>query len=314
MAQEIRCYLDISTLLASAPGLSVIPFVGGNSILASDTLIGATSLPLVSATGFQGGQLVYILDGPNTELVQAATTPSSDNTLLLTSGTTYAHAGGVSVSSGGVQGAIADKLIAASAWVEGFCDIGVPGDRGFFSKARSERQALQTMRAALNREYMLMVHPLSFPVTAVSSAVLEAWPGQSILNFDATKVFIDPSGLSFTAPYLASTTVMPQTPWVAGPSLRRSSASWAYYTYTAGFPYLAGTPNGGLPWDFVEACRLVARHLLAQSRNPTGAAILRQEQVEIVQRLRGNDQESSADSELIIRAKEMLVPYQAKAM
>lgn len=304
----ISCYLDVPGFLASQPSLATATLLGGNTTLASASLVGATSLSVGNTSGFQSGQLIYILDGPNTELVLAATPAyTSASALLLASpGCAYAHSAGASVSSGGSAGALGDTLLAASSWVEEYCGQGHPGSRSLYSATHTENLPMPTTRAFIDRAYGLLVRPSWFPVTTISAVAIAQSPTMTAA-FDATQAMIDPSGQSVTIPQLY--------PLVGGqPSLasftyyNRGSPQWASITYAAGFPVGVGQ----LPWQFLRAVSFVAREFLAYARNPTGAAMIRQGDVQLMQRLRGSGgKETSADTIFMVQARQLLQPYKA---
>ncbi len=304
-----RAYIDIPMFQASAPGLFLAPFLGGNALLASPVSVGATSLTVNSGSGFQNGQILYLLDGPNSEsILLTSSNGVSGNTLTVVSpGLAYAHSAGISVSSGGTAGALGQKILEASGWIENHCNQGTLTDRSLFSTTRAEKLRMPSMRAALDRASALNVAPLYFPVTAVSAVAVEFSPGV-VINLDPTQVEISAEQKSFVVALLYLTNIPNQTPWTANYYLRRATQSWASFTYTAGLTW------GNLPWDMVHAASLVVRDKVAQIENPTGAAMLRQEGVEVTQRLRGRDVESTADSIFMVQAKEALEPYTNKLM
>ena len=305
---QLNCYLDVPGFLASQPALPVTALLGGNTTLTASVTVGATSLPVITTANFQAGAPVYLLDGPNTEIVFAATPPyTTSGTLLLTApGCAYAHGPNISVSSGGAQGALGDTLLAAASWVEEYCQQGSPQARGFYATARTEKLAMPTTRAYIDRAYGLMLRPHWFPVTAVTSISIEASPGVGV-SFDPTQAEFDTGGMSIAIPQLAPLPPGGYPNLGAFTFYPRGAHMWANLTYTAGFPV------GQLPWNFLRAVSFVAREYLAYARNPTGAAMIRQGDVMLVPRLRGSGgKESSVDGIFLAQAKVFLQPYKAQ--
>lgn len=310
-----NCYVDVAAFVASNPVLPVAQLLGGNTKLAANAAIGATSLTVTSSAGFTASQLVYILDGPNSELVfAAATNPTPNGTTLTignnTSGGTgcqFAHNAGVSISSGGVAGDLGDTLLAASAWAENYCNVGSPSDRGFFSVSRSETIQMPSSRAYVDRAYGLTLRPSWFPVTAIASVAIESSPGVSVVGYDPTQAEFDTTGQRLVFPMLTPLSVpSPGYPTLTGWYISRSAPMWARITYTAGFP------QDSMPYDFTHAVALIARELVSYTMNPTGAAMTRVEDVQVMQRLRGSgNKESSADGIFMAQAKALLTPYKA---
>jgi hypothetical protein len=311
---SLNCYLDVPGFLASQPALPLSDVLTGNSVLAAAVLAGATALTVQSAVGygggvgFQAGFPVYILDGPNTEVVQVLSvsgvtlTLGANETNTGTTGCAFPHAAGVSVSSGGPLGALGDTLLAASSWAEEFCQQGSPTDRGFFSTSRTEKLPMPSTRAYVDRDFGLVLRPHWYPVTAVTAISIEFSPGTGT-TFDPTQAEFDTSGLYVKVPQL--TPVSGGYPTLGGFTFyNRGATMWASLTYTAGFAQQA------VPWNFRRAVSFAAREYLAYAQNPTGAAEVRQGDVMIMARMRGSaGKESSADSVFMTQAKTLLQPY-----
>ena len=182
-------------------------------------------------------------------------------------------------------------------------------DRSLWSKSRTGRYHMPSMRAHIDPQYSLVIRPNNFPVTAISAISVEFAPGNA-LSFDPTQVELEDDARIVTLPILSQTTAQVQSPaWLYGPPVTREDEGWAVLTYTAG---LGST--GALPEDFKQAVAWVARELLGETRNPTGAASMRQEDVTISQRhTNARLMESSADSIFLIQAKEALRRYRNRA-
>ncbi|MBF6588938.1 MAG: hypothetical protein IVW57_00220 [Ktedonobacterales bacterium] len=316
----LNCYLDVPGFLASQPALPLAGLLGGNSTLSQACAAGATSLTVVSAggaagtPGFQPGTACYLLDGPWSEVVQITAVNTTAGVLTLganltagggTTGAFYAHATGVSVSSGGTLGALGDTLLAASSWAEEYCQQGSPQDRGLFATVRTEKLIMPSTRAYIDRGYGLVLRPHWYPVTALSAVAIEYAPGAASTTFTPTMAEFDTSGMLIKVPRLAPVTG--GYPSLGGFAIyNRGADAWASITYTAGF-----APDA-VPWRFRRAVSFAARELLAYAQNPTGAALVRQGDVQIMARLRGSGgKESSADTVFLTQAKAFLEPYRA---
>lgn len=311
-----NCYVDVPGFLASNPVLpEVNGLLGGNTRLAQSAAVGATSLTVTSSAKFTASQIVYVLDGPNSELVFAdATNPAPNSTTLVIAANTdggtgfqFQHNAGVSLSSGGANGDLGALLLAASVWAENYCAAGSPSDRGFFQATRTEVLPLPSTRAYIDRAYGLTLRPSWFPVTALTSVSLETAPGVSVYGYDPTQAEFETNGQRITIPQLTPLAVpSPGYPTLNGWFVSRAAAQWARLTYTAGFAQSA------LPYDLTWAVALIARELVSYALNPTGAALVRQGDVQIMQRLRGSgNRESSSDGVFMGQAKALLTPYKA---
>src|SRR5690349_17005026 len=121
-----NCYVDVPTFVRGAMGVETASLLGGNSTLATAASSGATALTVVDGTNFPAGTC-WILDGMNSELVQISTVAGTTLTLSASTPTTLAHGAGISVATNGTQGSLAEVLVRASAWAEGYCGQGRPG-------------------------------------------------------------------------------------------------------------------------------------------------------------------------------------------
>jgi hypothetical protein len=65
------------------------------------------------------------------------------------------------------------------------------------------------------------------------------------------------------------------------------------------------------PYDLAQACVWITSELLAERRNPSGAARVRQGKFELQARPWGD---RSGDSTLLLQAKAALEPYRAQAL
>lgn len=297
-------YLDVPTFLRAAVNLETASLLGLNTSVGGSATVaaGAASLPVASSTGWVAGPL-WLLDGPYSEVVQVTAAPDATHLTLAAPGTRYAHAPGVSASQGGSGGALADVILRASGWIEGYCQHGAdPTDRSLYAISRSERWGMPSARASLDRDGVLFVRPGHFPVQSVSAVAVELGQGQS-LALDATQVELPASGRVVEVPYLLGSGVTAGLPFLMqATGLSRARRQWVTLTYTGGLP------PGALPYDLQLACVWVASELLAERRNPTGAARLHLGKLDLEARPRGD---LSGDSILLLQAKHALDPYRA---
>jgi hypothetical protein len=217
---------------------------------------------------------------------------------LAAPGIAQAHMAGVSVSQAGPAGALAETLLRASAWVENYCRQGTPGDRSLFALPRVERWALPGPHAWLEPDGALVARPGRFPVQAVTAVSVETAPGAA-LALDVTQIELPSDGRLIEVPAAA----------VGGASagslaLTRGARAWLSLNYTGG----PATP-GVTPYDLRQACIWVASDLLAQRRNPSGAAVVRMGGFELQARPRTDP---TGDSLLLLRAKAALQAYRVE--
>lgn len=300
-------YPDVPAYLRAATNQETASLLGLDTTIAgaSATPAGATSLPVAASTGWAAGPL-WLLDGPYSEVVQVAGSADGTHLTLAAPGTRFAHNPGVSASQAGAAGSLAEILLRASAWIEGYCRQGSGAtDRSLFAVARTERWGMPSARAALDRDGVLLVRPGHFPVQSVAALAVESLPGQP-LSLDVTQLELPTNGRLIEAPLFAALATVPGQPLpLAGAGLSRARRAWVTLTYTGGIPI------GAVPYDVQQACIWVASELLAVRRNPSGAALVRQGKFELQARPRGD---TTADSILIHQAKAALEPYRDEGM
>lgn len=284
----LRAYIDLPTLLGSAPSIATALVLGANTRFASSAIAGAASLTVESTLGILPGQDIYLFDGPNTEIIRAdPTNPTPTATsIALASGVTtqFAHSAGVNVATGGARGSLPQMIIQASAWIENYCQQGILGDRSLFSHSHSERLRMPSTRAKIDPWYSLAVRTRAFPVESVTSLTLDFGAGVT-MSLDATQVKIDATGRSFVLPYVqavGSTSGVGALALLSGPPIARDEQGWLEVVYVAGFTW----PD--LPWNLQTATSLATQEYLAAIQNPTGAAEIRQGDTMILQRQRGS--------------------------
>lgn len=302
-------YSDIATFQAAGLGIAINPYVGANSVLTGGIAAGVSSLPVVSSAGAGVSQPCYILDGPNSEIVFTdPTTPTPDGTHIKLAGVTqFPHGANASVSTPGTGNrSLAEIILAASSEIENYCEHGSIGDRGLYTTQRTEKLKMPTSRAFLDSSYGLNLYPTHFPIIAVASLAIEYAPGYSI-SLDTSQIEIDASDRlhSIKVPVLKPTASGGVSPyWLNSGFINRSDDAWAVFTYTAGVPYPA------VPVDLVKACNFWTQELLSYRFNPTGAAMIRQGEIMIEQRMRGSGgREASTDGVFITQAKYSLRNY-----
>lgn len=302
MASGLSSYLDVPTYLRAAANQETASLLGLNTTITGVPTVGTTNLPVAVSAGWAAGP-AWILDGPSSEALQV--TGSSDGThlTLAAPGTLFAHTNGASISQAGTVGALAEIILRASAWIEGYCRQGVTGDRSLYAATRTERWGMPSTRAYLDRDQVLAVRPGHFPVQSVSTLCVEFGQGQS-LTFDATQIELPSAGRLIELPYLLQASPTPgQQLLLESVGLSRGRRQWAVLTYLGGFN------AGALPYDIQQACAWVVSDLLAYRQNPGGAAEVRLGKKAIVSRLRGD---LSGDSILLLQAKAALEPYKER--
>lgn len=303
----MSAYLDVPGYLRATTNQETASLVGLNTAVGGSATVaaGATSLPVVASAGWAAGP-VWLLDGPYAEM--ALVTGSADGThlTLAAPGTQFAHAPGVSVSQAGSAGSLAEAILRASAWIENYCQQGTPtGDRSLFAVSRTERWGMPSARAWLDRDGVLVARPGHFPVQTVMALSVELGMGETI-SFDVTQIEQPAGGRLIETPILLANPVNP-TPLalLSGAGLSRSRRQWAVVTYSGGIAI------GATPYIIQQACIWVTSELLAQRRNPTGAAGVKLGKYELQQRPRTD---ASGDSLLLIQAKAALEPFRAREM
>lgn len=294
-------YLDIGDYLRAPTNQETASLLGLNTTLIGAVAAGALTLPVASSVGWTAGP-VWLLDGPWAEVAQVTGSPDGATLTLAAPGATQAHAAGVSLSQAGPAGALAEIILSASAWIENYCRQGAPGDRSLFALPRVERWGLPGPRAWLEPDGALVVRPGHFPIQSVTALSVETSPGAA-LALDVTQAELPTDGRLIELPstVLSGATVGAASP---SPALARGRRAWVSLSYTGG----PATP-GAIPYDLRQACLWVVSDLLAQRRNPTGAAAVRMGRFELQARPRTDP---SGDSLLLLRAKAALQAYRVE--
>ncbi|MFI5271598.1 MAG: hypothetical protein ACHQ4H_01025 [Ktedonobacterales bacterium] len=299
-------YIDVLTYLRAATNHETASLLSLNTTLSgAGVAADATTLTVAASTGWSAAAL-WLLDGPYSETVQVTGAADGTHLTLAAPGTRFAHAAGISASQAGTTGALAESILRASAWIEGYCSQGtLASDRSLFAVTRSERWSMPGTRAALDRDGVLVIRPGHWPVQAVTAVAVDLGGGQT-LSFDATQAELASGGRLIEVPYLLSVAPAPgQVLVIESAGLSRARRQWATLTYSGGLSL------GAVPYDVQQACIWLTSELLAERRNPYGAATVRQGKFELQARLRGDP---SGDSILVIQAKAALEPFHERGM
>lgn len=302
----MNTYTDPYAYLRAATGHDTSTVIANLTRIASNASQGATTIALQAATTTSLSQYdqVYIFDGNNSEIVtMTPTTTATGATSLTVSATQYAHAAGTPIctdGTGGLTGSLAAMIFTASSQIEEYCRQPL-----LTASYSNETLPLRSMRAAVSRDYTLMLRPRRFPVTAVSVVSL-VLPGQTTINLDVSQANVDADAqlVQFLS-IQSSGGTGGNTFFTSRPMALPTTPGYAKISYTAGYPYAS------LPLEIRQACLWITSDLLSDRRNPTGAAELRLGDMSLTTRLRGDN---TGRSVLVIRAYEALEPYRQKAM
>ena len=288
-AGSVSAYLDIGEYLRAATNQETASLVGLNTTLTAGVVAGATALAVVASAGWAPGPL-WLLDGPYSETVQVTTAPDGVTLTLAAPGLTQPHSAGVSASQAGTAGALGEIILRASAWAENYCRQGAPGSRSLFALPRVERWSLPSARAWREPDGGLTVRPSRFPTQTISSLTVETSPGSSVA-LDVTQLELTASGALIEAPAAALAAIIAPA---------SSARAWVTLGYTGGV-----TP-GAVPGELRQALVWIVSDLLAQRRNPSGAASVRMGRFELQARPR---EDPTGDSLLLLHAKAALQPW-----
>jgi hypothetical protein len=294
-------YIDPYAYLRAAPGLDTATVVANLTRLASPIMALATSITLSAPLASQLNvyDQVYIFDGSQSEIVTVTAQANALSSTITVSATQYAHAAGIPLCSDGIKGSLASMIINASADLEAYCRQPL-----LAASYSNEMLPLRSMRAAVTRDYTLMLRPKRFPVTAISSATLVLTETTVTLDVNQAKIDADAQTIQFLD--MSSTGGASGTPFwgIFSPPARQTTPGYVQITYNAGYAY------GALPSDIKQAAIWLTSDLLADRRNPTGAAEVGLGKSHVVTRLRGD---TSGLSLLALRAYHNLDPYRQRA-
>ncbi|MGE5335290.1 MAG: hypothetical protein ACM3N4_11360, partial [Nitrososphaerota archaeon] len=149
----MSAYLDVPGYLRAAANQETASLLGLNTTLGGATTLaaGAVSLPVTASAGWAAGPL-WLLDGPYSEVVQVTGSADSTHLTLAAPGTLWPHAPGVSASQAGASGSLAEAILRASAWMEGYCQQGTSPDRSLYAISRTEQWGMPGTRAWIDRD------------------------------------------------------------------------------------------------------------------------------------------------------------------
>lgn len=307
----LSAYLDVPAYQRAPHNQEIASLLGLNTTLGDSVSqpVGTTSLLVAASTGWAAGP-AWLLDGPYSEVVTVTGSADGTHVTLAAPGTQFAHAPGVSLSQAGASGSLAEVILRASSWIENYCRQGASGgDRSLFALPRTERWAMPSMRAHIDRDNTIVVMPGHFPVQSLASISIELGQGQT-LSLDATQLELQVAGRLIEIPYLllGGPTVGQQL-MLETKGLSRSQRQWAVVTYTGGISYVSGG-QATIPYDVQQAAVWIVSELLSQRANPTGAAEVDLGKSKVTQRQRGD---VVGDSILMLRAHDLLDYYRAES-
>lgn len=304
----VSTYIDCLTYKNAATGLMLTGQYSNIGRIAA-CIAGATSLTVTAALGVALNQYdaFWLFDGANSEQLQvgAGGAAQGTTTIPLQSGTAFAHAGGTPYCTDGTQGSLGQAIFEASRWIEDICH------QALWSTAYTgEILTMPTMRAAWDNQGNLHFRPRHFPITVLSSVVVEV-NQQVSWQYDTTQAIIDADQMTVDLPMIALLTnngnppsqFFTGSPWVS-PSATRQMNAWITLGYTAGFA------AGQLPMAVTRAATLLVNEGFGLLQNPIGADEIRQGKRAVTFTLRGD---TSGESLLVKRATAALGPYIAQS-
>lgn len=306
-------YLDAPDYLANnSMQVETATLIGGNTTLAAPAVLGATALQVASTTAptafpASGTFQAYVLDGLNSETVVASVTDATH--LSVPAGTLAAHGTGVSVSSAGVGGCLADTIVRASRMVDSICRQGPDGssDRSLYALARTERlSGPNSFRASFDPDGTLILRPYHWPVTSVASVSVQQG-AQVASAVSLTYLVLPDAARQIEIPQAQVLNTTPPIYPFYGVTWSRNWGFVATVTYTGG--PIASAALTSVPDDIRQAAHFLVSDLLGYRQNPTGAAEVRRGDFNLSARLRGD---TSGNSILKIQAIDLLAPYTAR--
>jgi len=294
-------YLDCFDFLRSTSGLETASLIGNTGRFTTTQAQGSSSLT-VPATGFGSITVglgffdqLTIFDGSQTEvvLVGSAGAAVGATSIPLVNPTQFAHAVGVPWCTDGIEGSLADQIVAASAWIERECYQPL-----LTTTWTSEPLYMPSMRAAIANDGALTFRPRHWPVQSVSAIRLAYTPTLGT-TYDATQVFIDGNHRLCSVPNLIQFPASQSSNAIPPPPARSQSVQ-LQISYVSGYDYAT------IPEDLQEAAILVTADMVAKRHNPVGATDLADGGSHITVVLRGD---LTGESILIKRALRTLAKY-----
>jgi hypothetical protein len=292
-------YISHFDFLREPSGLESASLLGNSGRLSSAMVAGATALPVTPTTIVTLAQFdrITLFDGPNTEVVQVASTVATGQASIpLLTGTQYVHAQYTPYCSDGGSGSLSDQIIDASTWLENICQ------QSLFQQTYTDTLRMPSMRAALDNAQQLAIRPRHFPVSSVASLSLKSSQSDS-LTYDPAQAIIDGTAQVVYVPALLSTGGG-STSYSLLPTRSRIANMWVTVSYVAGYPAMA------IPGDVREAVMLLLSDILAKRLNPSGAYETQMGKRRI--RL-SSTADTSGDSALVKRARQLLQNYSSEA-
>jgi len=301
-------YISQLDYLNTPSGLETGTLLGNSLRLSSAVAAGATSLPVVLASGLTGTSFdlnqfdpITIYDGLSSEvvLVSAATTfPATSIPIMAPIGATYtgcqfAHAQYIPLSSPGTLGDIGQEILKASAWLENITK------QSLWQTTQTETLRLPSMRASIDGQNILTFRLRQYPITAVNT--LSMGTNQSnIVSYDPTQAFIGDGSEIVTVPQLNTTGTGSSTYSLIAQIVSRRQNAYLLVNYTAGYT------ASNMPADIKQAAMMLVSHLLTVRDNPAGADSIREGNASIQATQRGD---TSGDSLHVKNAKALLANY-----
>ncbi len=300
-------YISHVEYLNAPEGLETSSLLGNSMRLSSAGVAGATSLPIIPASGGTGTMAdlnqfdqITLYDGLSAEvvLVSAATTfPATSIPIMAPIGATYAglqfnHAQYTPCSSPGTIGDLGGEILKASAWLENITK------QSLWATTQTETLRMPTQRASIDNQNVLTFRTKQYPITAITGLTIQTIVGNQI-TYDPTQAIIDANEY-VTVPQLIGTGSGSSTWNVQWQQVSRSQNAYLNVTYTAG--YTAST----MPMDVRDACVLLTSALLSRRDNPGGFDSVKEGQGMIVATLRGD---TSGENLLVKQAKQILAAY-----
>jgi hypothetical protein len=313
-ASLLAAYVDLPDMLANANmQLEVQTLVGLNTTIVSATQ-GASSLTVAAIATLPATIIapfpVYILDGAQSEVALVSAVPTT-TTIALASPLLATHALGVSISTAGSLGCLADAILVASRSVDQICRQGGDGgaDLTLYATSRTETYYCPSARAVIDRDYTLILRPYHFPIRSLASL--------SIQQGGATPFTVNTSMIPNPLPYGMNRIDVPflqpigntlPSAYITRP-FARGVGAYVACTYVGG--PIVGSDFASVPYDIREATRLLVADQLGWRQNNTGAASVKIGDVNYTTELRAAA--ADGNSRLRAQAEARLLPYRTPA-
>lgn len=266
-----NAYITPYDYLRASTGQETDSLIGNLTRLASGVAVGATALPLATATtvALSINDQLTLFDGTSSEVVTVTAIAPIGASSVQVSATQYAHATGVVVCSDGIAGSLSDRILTASDMVE---DITY---QQLLLDTHTDTLALRTMSASISNIGALLVRTLNFPVQSVSGAVVTLPGGNTISFATNTQVTLDSKAhLVKIYPLVPLSNASPTgSPFQS--SLHQRTEGAISLTYTSGFAF------GAMPPRIKNAAILLVSDLLSRRDNRSGAFMTQMGKVKV---------------------------------